>query len=88
MDWENFERHRIDLNYPLLVIKGSKGFLACAYVNPSICSEKTQDACGIVTGVKTFEDMLSAKLIALSAPAKALGLSEGMTGKEALDILR
>jgi len=40
--------------------------------------------CAIVTGVKTPDDMLSAKVIAASNAAAKLGIKEGMTGKEAL----
>lgn len=88
MDWAGLEKHRVDLNFPFLLIKGSKGFLSCAYINPDICSSKTEDACAIVSGVNDFNDMLTAKVLKVSEQAKALGISEGMIGEEALEIFR
>ena len=37
MDWQGLDRERIELALPLLVIKGSKGLLACGYVNVKTC---------------------------------------------------
>ncbi|MFT2090986.1 YunC family protein [Paraglaciecola sp. 2405UD69-4] len=86
-DWEGFEKQKIDLKLPLLTVKGEKGLLACAYVDVATC-EKTGEACAIVSGVKTHEDMLSRPVVKVSSAAKALGVTEGMTGAKALEILR
>jgi uncharacterized protein YunC (DUF1805 family) len=87
MDWKGLTKEQIQLQLPLLIIKGSKGFLACGYINCETCN-KTGEACAIVTGVKTHEEMLDAEVKAVSAEAARLGVHIGMKGEEALAILR
>ena len=84
MDWQGLDRERIELALPLLVIKGSKGLLACGYVNVKTCN-KTKEACAIVMN---HNEMLVAKVNAVSPPAQALGVTVGMTGAEALERFR
>ena len=66
-----------------LVIAAPKGMLCCGYISME-AAEKFQDPAAVVTGVKTFEDMLKASVVKVSSAAAALGVTEGMTGKEAL----
>jgi len=87
MNWQGLDRERIDLALPLLVVKGSKGLLACGYVNVEACN-KTNEACAIVSGVMNHDDMLVAEIKAVSPPALALGVRVGMTGAEALERFR
>ena len=87
MEWEGFTKEKIQLGLPLLIIKGSKGFLGCGYINVETCN-KTGEACAIVTGVKTHEAMLSAEVKAVSHEATTLGVRVGMMGREALEIFR
>src|SRR4051812_46536423 len=68
MNWDGLERHEIALALPLLVIKASGGVLACGYLNVQTF-EKTGEAGAIVTGVRTFDDMLTAKVAAASSAA-------------------
>jgi uncharacterized protein YunC (DUF1805 family) len=70
-------------NVNAILIKAEKGCLACAYFDINIAN-KVGDAMAIVTGVKTFDDCLNAKVIKASDKAKELGVKEDMTGKEAL----
>ena len=56
--------HRIDLKKPLLIITTDKGMLACGYVN-HITTDKTGEACAIVTGVNDFEAMETALVVAV-----------------------
>ena len=86
-DWSNLERERIDLASPLLIIKGESGFLACGYINAATCN-KTGEACAIVNGVNNHDDMLEATISDVSAAAVALGIKVGMSGADALEILR
>ncbi len=87
MDKKDIEEFKIDLyGANLLLLKGGKGFLACGYINPST-AEKLGHACAIVSGVKSFDDMLKASVIALSSAAERLGVKIGMSGKEALELL-
>ncbi len=86
VDLKKFDTHKIQLKYPLLIIKGSKGFLSCAYVNSDICNN-TDEACAIVVGVKSHEEMMLAKIIAVSKQAENLGVKVGMQGDKALALL-
>ena len=49
-DWSGLERSKISLEAPLLIVKGSLGFLGCGYINVDACAD---EACAIVTGVNT-----------------------------------
>ena len=68
----------------VLMIRGKKGLLGCGYLSVAT-ADKTGDAVAIVSGVKNYDDMLKAEVKAVSAPAAALGVAAGMTGKEALE---
>ena len=87
MDWKGFTKEQIQLGLPLLIIKGTKGFLACGYINVETCNT-TGEACAMVTGVKTHDEMLNAEVRAVSTEAARLGVRAGMEGKEALEIFR
>ena len=87
MDWKGLSKEQINLRLPLLIIKGSKGFLGCGYINVETCN-KTGEACAIVSGVKTHDDILNAEIKAVSIEAAKLGVRIGMKGKEALAIFR
>ncbi len=87
MDWTGLSKERIDLALPLLVVKGRRGILACGYINVETCN-KTGEACAVVTGVKTHENMLESEIKAVSFEAEKLGVRVGMKGMEALEILR
>lgn len=78
------ETLRFELKRPLLIMKGSKGFLACGYINAAT-ADKTDEACAIVTGVSSFEDMKCAAVVAVSNKAQELGVKLGDTGASALD---
>ena len=70
----------------VLMIQGGKGFLGCGYFQIETAN-KLNEAVAIVRGVKNFQDMLEARVTQVSEKAKELGLTEGMTGKEALNLL-
>ena len=73
-------------NAALLVIRAKKGFVMCGYLNMAV-ADRLGDAACKVTGVDTFRDVLAANVIEVSDAAGRLGITVGMTGKEALDIL-
>ena len=79
----SYTTNRIELAKPLLIVSGSRGFLACGYINPDTC-DRTGEACAIVTGVGSFEEMLSATVVSVSEAARELGVSVGDTGESAL----
>ncbi len=70
----------------ILMIQGDRGFLGCGYFKVET-ADKLDEAVAIVTGVKSYEDMLDAKIVAVSQKAKALGIHEDMSGREALGLL-
>tara|TARA_B110000503_G_scaffold45026_1_gene73502 strand:+ start:1144 stop:1464 length:321 start_codon:yes stop_codon:yes gene_type:complete len=84
-DWSGLERSQISLEAPLLIVKGSLGFLGCGYINTDSCID---EACAIVSGVNTHNDMLKASVKAVSKDATELGIKIGMTGAEAIELLR
>lgn len=87
MNWEGLEKHCIELKLPLLVVKGMHGILACGYLNTETL-DKTGEVAAIVTGVRSFEDMVTAKVVKVSQAGEAAGLAVGMTGAEAMDKIR
>ena len=84
-DWSGLERSKISLEAPLLIVKGSLGFIGCGYINVDSCID---EACAIVSGVNTHDDMLKASVKAVSKDATELGIKVGMTGAEAMELLR
>ena len=70
-------------NTAILLIQAKRGFLGCGYFSLAT-ADKVGDAAVIVSGVKNFDDMLAAKVKAVSAAAAALGVTADMTGREAL----
>ncbi|WP_372519098.1 YunC family protein [Candidatus Ruminimicrobiellum ovillum] len=73
-------------NANLLVITGEKGYIMCGYLNINTAQKRNDVAC-IVTGVKTIEDMLNSKVVALTAQAQKLGISMNMEVKKVLEVL-
>lgn len=81
------ENLRFELAKPLLIMKASKGFLACGYINVETAN-KTGEACAIVTGVNTYDDMIAAKVSSVSFAAIDLGIQIGDSGEDALNKLQ
>ncbi|MFB0561644.1 MAG: YunC family protein [Candidatus Lokiarchaeia archaeon] len=78
---------RVDIKpAPLLLIIGEKGVLACGFLNIE-ASEKLGMAAAVVTGVRTFEDVLNAEVKSLTTEAEKLGIKVGQKGREALSYL-
>ncbi|MGQ9721704.1 MAG: YunC family protein [Candidatus Jordarchaeum sp.] len=78
---------KVDLKpAPLLLIIGERGILACGFLNIE-ASEKLGIAAAVVTGVRTFEDVLNAEIKKLTTEAEKLGVRVGQKGKEALSYL-
>jgi len=68
---------------PLLAIMGSKGFVMCGFLNME-AAERLGVVAAMVSGVKTFEDVLNGQVKAVSSKAENLGVEVGMKGAEAL----
>jgi len=73
-------------NAPLLIIQVKHGYVMCGYLNMA-AANKLGDIAGRVTGVKTFEDVLNAKIVEVSDQARQQGLKEGMNSKDFLNAL-
>ncbi len=76
---------RVDLpdSPPLLLIIGHHGFVMCGFLDVRV-AEKLGVVAAVVRGVKTFKDVLDARVVAVTTKAKALGVHEEMKGAEAL----
>ena len=71
---------------PLLFVVAEKGFVMCGFLNVEV-AEKLGVAAAVVSGVKSFEDVLNADVKATTSKAGALGISVGMKGADALKCL-
>lgn len=71
---------------PLLLIIANKGFVMCGFLNME-AAERLGAPAAMVSGVKTFEDVLSAEVKAATSKAKTLGVEAGMKGAEALKLM-
>jgi uncharacterized protein YunC (DUF1805 family) len=67
----------------LVLIVGEKGFVMCGFLNAE-AAEKFNVAAAVVSGVKSFEDVLNAQVKTVTSKAKSLGVEAGMKGSEAL----
>ena len=70
-------------NTVILLIKAPAGFLGCGYFDIEIAN-KVKDVAAIVTGVKTFDDMLNKPVQRVSQAAQERGIKVGDSGAEAL----
>jgi len=70
----------------LLLVRGEKGLLGCGYLNMK-AAVSIGEALAIVRGVQSIEEMLDAQVVSVSPAAASLGVSPGMTGREAMRIL-
>jgi uncharacterized protein YunC (DUF1805 family) len=68
---------------PLVLIMAEKGFVMCGLLNVE-AAERLGIAAAMVSGVKTFDDVISAQVKAVTSKAKSLGVQAGMIGAEAL----
>jgi uncharacterized protein YunC (DUF1805 family) len=68
---------------PLLLIIAEKGFVMCGFLNVE-AAEKLGVAAAVVSGVKTFEDVLNGQVKAVTTKARSLGVDVGMKGADAL----
>jgi len=73
-------------NMPLVIIKARKGYVACSYISKET-AEKVGDVAVFVSGVKSIDDMINAKVKDVTSWAEDLGIRAGMSVKKALEIL-
>lgn len=70
----------------LVFIMGDKGFIMCGYLNMET-AEKQGNVAAVATGIKTVDDMLKTKIVAVTSAAKKAGISKGMFVTDALEKL-
>lgn len=68
---------------PLLLVIADKGFVMCGFLNVD-AAEKLGVSAVVVSGVKTFEDVLNTQVKAVTSKARSLGVNLDMEGAEAL----
>jgi len=71
---------------PLVMIIARLGFVCCGFLNIE-AAEKLNVTAAMVSGVKSFDDVLNAEVRAATSKAQTLGVKAGMKGKEALKLL-
>ena len=88
VDGKSFIGLRTDLpdSPPLLLIMGEKGFVMCGFLNVE-SAEKLGVIAAVVSGVKTFDDVLNGQVKAVTSKAKNLGIEVGMKGADALKLM-
>jgi len=88
VDGKVFSGVRVDLpeSPPLVLIVGEKGFVMCGFLNVE-AAERFNVAAAVVSGVKSFEDILNAQVKTVTSKARVLGVETGMKGSEALKFL-
>ena len=69
----------------MIVLTCDKGYVMCGYLNAEAAG-KFGDAAAIVGGA-TFDEILANPVKAVTEAAAALGIKEGMTGAEAVELL-
>ncbi len=67
----------------IILIIADKGFVMCGLLNVDI-AEKLGVSAAMVSGVKSFEDVLHGEVKAATSKAKSLGVYIGQTGADAL----
>lgn len=71
---------------PLLMVMADKGFVMCGFLNVE-AAEKLGVAAAMVSGVKTFDDVLNANVKAVTSKAETFGVKVGIKGEEALKLM-
>jgi uncharacterized protein YunC (DUF1805 family) len=72
---------------PILLIKATHGFIMCGVLDVAGLDELLPGkiAAAKISGVRSVEDLLNKNVRGMTVRARALGVTEGMTGKEALE---
>jgi uncharacterized protein YunC (DUF1805 family) len=71
----------------LLTVSNDKGYIMCGALDVGFLNDKLKDRkiiAGRAVGVRTIEQLLNAPLESVTWEAEALGIHQGMIGKDAL----
>lgn len=69
----------------LIVIRCAKGFLMCGYLSLEKAEQLGDVAVRVAGG--SFDEVLANKITGMTPQAAALGITEGMTGLQAAELL-
>ncbi len=70
----------------LVLLKGSKGFVMCGYLNLAV-AQKFNDVAIKITGVASIKEALAANVHSCTAAARRLGIRKGQTIRDVLTII-
>jgi len=70
----------------LVLLKGSKGYIMCGYLNLEV-AQKFNDVAVMITGVSTVNDALNSQAHSCTSAATALGIKKGQPIKEVISII-
>ena len=70
----------------LIVLKGSKGYVMCGYLNLK-AAEKFKEVAVKIIGVSTINQALESRVFSCTYPAKRLGIYKGQPIKEVLKVI-
>lgn len=71
----------------LLVVTTDKGYIMCGALDVALLNEKLRDRniiAGRALGVRTIEQLLDAPLESVTTTAEEMGITAGMTGRDAI----
>jgi uncharacterized protein YunC (DUF1805 family) len=74
----------------LLAITAGEGYIMCGALDIGLLNERLKDReiiAGRAVGVKTFQQLLDAPMESVTDAAHALGITVGMSGKEAIRLM-
>jgi uncharacterized protein YunC (DUF1805 family) len=72
------------LKKTLIVLRGSRGYIMCGYLNLRV-AEKFRDCAAKITGVSTIQESLKTKIRSCTRQAKKLGIYKGQPVRDALE---
>lgn len=70
----------------LVVLKGTRGFVMCGYINLS-AAKKYKDAAVKITGAATIRDALAARVHSCTPRAQRLGVFRGQSIRQTLRLI-
>ena len=70
----------------LIILRGSRGYVMCGYLNLRI-AQKFNDAAVKIVGVSSIKDALRASVHSCTSAARKLGIYKGQPIKEVLKII-
>ncbi len=69
---------------PLILVKGSRGFIACGYLDID-AANKVGAAAATIKGVNSVKELLDGAIVEATNKALKAGIKPGMKGRDALE---